>query len=82
MEKYDLLLHLTTWVHFLSADCLNFCPALYFACMSHQTVEYSGYTFRHLPENNPELPKNEVATLASFAARIAFSSRETRSPVK
>ena len=50
-------------------------PPSYFCEMSRQAGEYSGYTYHHLPENSPELPKKDDATLASFAARIAFSRR-------
>ena len=49
-------------------------PPYDFSGRSRRVGEYSGYTIYHLPENNPELPKNEEAKLASRAARIAFSS--------
>ena len=49
-----------------------------------QTVGHSGYTKDHLPaeRENPELDKNEEARVASFAARIAFSSFVMRSVCK
>ena len=40
---------------------------------SHPAGEYIGYTYYHLP-----VPKNEVAKLAIFAARMALSNRLTR----
>ena len=49
-------------------------PEWGFGGKNHLIGEYSGYTPDHLPENREELPKKLVATPASFAARMAFSS--------
>lgn len=49
---------------------------------SRQLGECSGYTKHHLPENNPEFPRNEEASPASLEARIAFSSLAIRSLLK
>ena len=48
---------------------------------SRRVGAYIDYTFRHLPnrEVSPPLPRNPEARLASFAARIAFSSFTIRS---
>ena len=50
----------------------------------HRVGEYSGYTWVHLPvrDCSAPLPKNAEAILAIFAARMAFSSRWTRSWLK
>ena len=54
-------------------------PALCCVYKIRQVAEYIDYTSHHLPENKPELPKNDEATFASFAARIALSNLDTRS---
>ena len=49
----------------------------YFGDNCRRVVEYSGYTWDHLP-----VPKIAVAIRAIFAARIAFSSLLMRSRLK
>ena len=53
-------------------------------CRSHLAEGYNGYTCVHLPDvrEKPDFPKNADAIFAIFAARIAFSSFEIRSPLK
>ena len=53
------------------------CPEQYFGGNCHLVVEYSGYTWDHLP-----VPMIVVAIRAIFAARIAFSSLLIRSRLK
>ena len=57
-------------------------PPYGFVGMSRLVEEHIGYTIYHLPENSPEFPKKVDARLASFVARIAFSSLEIRSLLK
>ena len=52
-------------------------PELYFGGSCRLVVEYSGYTWDHLP-----VPKIAVAMRAIFAARMAFSSLLIRSRLK
>ena len=51
------------------------CLEQYFGGNCHLVVEYSGYTWDHLP-------KKFDASLAILAARMAFSNRPIRSPVR
>ena len=56
-------------------------PGSGFADSCRPAGEYSGYTWFHLPDKNgmPPWPRSEEASLAIFAARIAFSSFPIRS---
>lgn len=56
-------------------------PASGFGDKNHPVAEYNGYTISHLPklDRSPEFPRKTDAILASFAARIAFSSFVMRS---
>ena len=51
-------------------------PACGYAGKSRPVVEYSGYTYFHLPAG--DAPKNDVAKPAILAARMARSSLEIR----
>lgn len=57
------------------------CRAYGFGDKIRPVVGYNGYTQTHLPmlDRNPELPRKTDAILASFAARMAFSSFAIRS---
>lgn len=54
----------------------NGAPELGYVDRSRPAVEYSGYTFFHLPAG--VAPKNDVAKPAILAARMARSSLEIR----
>ena len=58
---------------------MDACPLFDCDGRNHLLGERTGYTRNHLPENSPEVPKNEDASPASFDARIAFSSFAIRS---
>lgn len=59
-------------------------PGHGFSGRTHPAEEYSDCTSYHLPALNwkPDLPRNADAMFAIFAARMAFSSLEIRSPLK
>lgn len=59
-------------------------PGFGFAGSCRPAGGYNGYTWFHLPDKNgmPPCPRREDASLAIFAARMAFSSFDTRSPLR
>lgn len=66
------------------AGCVPADPACGFFGMSHRVEGYIVYTCNHLPmlSCRPVLDKKEDANVASFAARIAFSSFPIRSRLR